>query len=156
MAIYGASSTKQTLKRTGLVLVSLAFAQAAFAQTVDVTGKWYGRINVSVDEQAIREKAGEKLDDRMIATLRTRIQEAKKILVILTLTKDGSFSAMIKNAPKGMTPVNTGKWTLKGSELTLTGYKSDSQRLTINTKTASLGSVVKTGAMTVTTVYTRR
>lgn len=144
------------LKRTALVLASVAFAQAAFAQTPDVSGKWYGRLTLTFDEKAIREKAGDKLDARMMETLRKRVQDAKKMLVILTLHKDGSFSAMTKNAPKGTTPVNSGKWTIQGSEVMLTGYKSDSQRLAVNTKTGSMSSAVKGGSMTVTTVFTRR
>ncbi len=128
----------------------------AVAQTVDVSGKWYGRLNLAVDEKAIREKAGDKLDEKMIATLRSRVQQAKKMLIILTLNKDGSYSAMTKNAPKGTTPVTSGKWTLKGNDIQLTSYKSESSVLTINTKTASLTSTLKGGAITVTTVYTRR
>ena len=128
----------------------------AVAQTVDFSGKWYGRLNLAVDEKAIREKAGDKLDEKMIATLRSRVQQAKKMLIILTLNKDGSYSAMTKNAPKGTTPVTSGKWTLKGNDIQLTSYKSESSVLTINTKTASLTSTLKGGAITVTTVYTRR
>lgn len=137
-------------------VVALVAVPMAMAQNVDVSGKWYGRLNVVVDEKAVREKAGDKLDEKMISNLRTRVQQAKKMLVILTINKDGSYSAMTKNAPKGTTPVSSGKWTMKGNDVVLTSYKTDTQVLAVNTKTASLSSTVKGGAITVTTVYTRR
>lgn len=145
-------------KKWNVALCSAVLALSAMstAQTPDVSGKWYGRLTVTIDEEAIREKAGEKFDQKMLETMRARAQQAKKMLVILTLNKDGSFSAMTKNAPKGTTPVNSGKWTLRGNDVFLSGYKSDTQKLSINLKTASMSSTIKGGPTTVTTVFTRR
>lgn len=154
---YFAPAVARNMKwNLALCSAALALSALSTAQTPDVSGKWYGRLTVTVDEQAIREKAGEKFDQKMVDTIKARVQQAKKMLVILTLNKDGSFSAMTKNAPKGTTPVNSGKWTLRGNDVFLTGYKSDTQKLSINLKTASMSSTIKGGPTTVTTVFTRR
>jgi len=154
---YFAPAVARNMKwNLALCSAALALSALSTAQTPDVSGKWYGRLTVTVDEQAIREKAGEKFDQKMVDTIKARVQQAKKMLVILTLNKDGSFSAMTKNAPKGTTPVNSGKWTLRGNDVYLTGYKSDTQKLSVNLKTASMSSTIKGGPTTVTTVFTRR
>ncbi len=119
------------LTRTVLAVTALALSLSAFA--ADVTGKWTGKINMDMKEaKAAAIKAAEskgkkmtpeqiKMMDQQMAMGMTMVANIRMNVV---MEKGGKYSMTTTGAPGSQkAETETGTWTLKGNQITLSGSK---------------------------------
>ncbi len=132
---------------TALAVISAAISTSAFAAP-KVLGKWNG--HVTIDTKKILSQMPATMDAKAKANVVEMMKKTSKMLILLNLKANNTYTVDVSGAPGGQKPEQDGgTWTLSGSTLSLKGKKGNPQAATVAKDGKSITIVAPGGQGTV-------
>ena len=120
-----------------MLLVSLAIASAMSFAEANIVGKWRGTFSITLPSTLTPEQ--KKMAEGQVAAV-------KKAVILMTVNKGGTYTAVSKGIPGQKDESETGTWKIKGDQVTFKNAKDPEQTVTLSKDAKTMTMTLPGGA----------